>query len=79
MTGQEHYRDANRLLKAVDDCLAEGDTDRAELLLTGAQVHASLAGIAAMLDGVYVSVNSPVSADYMRGRWPDLQLGAHRP
>jgi hypothetical protein len=47
VNGPQHYADAERLLKAAADALETGDLDAAKLMHAAAQVHATLALVAA--------------------------------
>lgn len=53
MTGGEHYREAERYVASAHNLAAEGDEELAKLELGFAQVHATLAHAAAMVDDVW--------------------------
>jgi hypothetical protein len=50
MNGPNHYLDAERLLAAAADAVEEGDYAAADRMLAAAQVHATLAQAASVVD-----------------------------
>ncbi len=70
MTGDEHYREAERLLDGPDEGLDDWETLRADNL-AAAQVHATLALAAATLDAAFTRTPGPdsVFVDDARQGW----------